>query len=201
MKKRIVLLVLSLAFLFAACLVFPSSAAENNGDFRVAVVIDDGDIDGFAEQTGILYSFLDILKKYPDASVTFYFDTEDTHLSPDLASVLILFKIAGFRFGQLASDTKKASDFGDVLKYVTKISERLAITDNASEFKKLGYSVMTDFDITVSDAEKSDFFLLTGKDTTVKFILSENMLSSFESLISYAAENSARILGTNEKTA
>lgn len=200
MKKRIFSVFLALAVFICAGLVCSSADAENAGNFRVAIIIDADDLEGFSEGGGVLRGFTEILNANPDVAVTFYFDTGNTEKNADLAATLIYFRIKNYRFGQYTGDAASASELGEYIKYVTKTSERLVITDSPSVFAELGYSVITDFDIVISDIENPEIRAELQKDVKVKLTLSENTLSEFRKLVDYAEENSVGIFGTNEKT-
>lgn len=200
MKKRFFSALILVAIFICAGLFCSSADAETAGNFRVAIIIDSDDMEGFSEGEGVLRGFTEILDANPDISVTFYFDTGNTEKNEDLAASLLYFRVKNYRFGQYTGDTGSASEFGDYIKYVTKISERLVITDSPAAFAELGYSVITDFDIIISDIENPEIRADIQKDVKVKLTLSANTLSEFQKLADYAAENSIGIFGTNEKT-
>ncbi|MGN1095663.1 MAG: hypothetical protein ACI4QR_04675 [Eubacteriales bacterium] len=201
MRKKIIFIVLLMIIIVFAASPYAFADGDNTHVFRVAVILDGEDIADFSDDAGTLRALTDMLEQYPDFKVTFYFDVANTEKSADLAATLIYFKVRGFRTGVYASSTEEASEFLDCVKYVVKTVERLAITDDPFSFTAAGYSVATDFSLTVS--RPGDFPLLSSEqgDTTLKFILSGNTLSEFEKLLLYASENSVGILGTNEKTA
>lgn len=200
MKKRIFSVLVAIAVFICAGLVCSSADAETAGDFRVAIIIDADDMEGFSEGEGVLRGFTEILNANPDIAVTFYFDTGNTERNKDFAATLLYFRVKNYLFGQYTGDAASASELGDYIKYVTKISERLVITDSPSTFAELGYSVITDFDIVISDIENPEIRADVQRDIKVKLTLSENTISEFQKLVDYAAANSVGIFGTNEKT-
>lgn len=198
MVKKIIVAILSVCFFMLVCIV-PSSAQDERG-FRVAVVIDSSDINGFAEGSGTLAEFLNILKKHEGASVTFYYESDDTALDGDLASSLMYFKVNGIRIGICGADDIAVANFNDIIKYMTKSKTRLVICEDsrAKTLSEYGYCVMEKADITLSAERKDNIYANKDANTTVKIVLCEETLFDIERIIEYAEMSGIYVYGTDE---
>ncbi|MBE6654927.1 MAG: hypothetical protein E7608_05660 [Ruminococcaceae bacterium] len=192
MKKRCICAFICACILFSVC-VLPSSASEN-GAFRVAVIVDDDALEGFAASEGMLRDFVTSIEK-EDAFAAFYFDAGDIVESVDLTAALIYFKVNGYRIGVYANDVHDAQKFNIFIKYVTKSASRLVACekDMAEKFSAEGYSPLCDFDIVLESGTGKELSFEQGKDTFVLIKLYEGSVQDAEKLLECALENGLEI--------
>ncbi len=192
MKKRCICAFICACILFSVC-VLPSSASEN-GAFRVAVIVDDSALEGFAESEGTLRAFVASLEDN-DASAAFYFDAVDIVESVDLTAALVYLKVNGYRVGIYANDVHDAQKFNIFIKYVTKSASRLAVCEKeaANKLSGAGYSALSDFDVVLAEDESGELSFSEDADTFVLVKLYDGSIQDIEKLLEYALENGLEI--------